>query len=105
MKKIKLLATILRHLADDCDRVADGEEPLYNSNITDKEVDQIIETIAEINDDKLSKDAACRYLNMSRSTFDRRVADGTIPQGKKKAGWKELYWSRRDLDALITHDN
>lgn len=50
---------------------------------------------------RLSKYEACRYLNVSRATFDNYVRAGKIPKGKKVAGFKELSWSRKELDDSI----
>lgn len=49
-------------------------------------------------DRRVSKYEACRYLNMSRAKFDRYVADGRLPHGRKTAGFKELSWSLSELD-------
>ena len=48
-------------------------------------------------DRKLSKYQACKYLNMSRATFDKYIREGKIPKGKKEAGFKELFWNESDL--------
>lgn len=45
----------------------------------------------------LSKDQACEYMNLSRSTFDTYVRNGWIPKGKKVRGFKELSWKLIDL--------
>ena len=99
--KLKILANLLSNLSKDCERASEGKEPLYNSNITESEIDKIMEELAVMNDKKLSKDQAAIYLNMSKSTFDRKVADGKLPQGRKTEGWKELWWSKFELDKLI----
>lgn len=52
-------------------------------------------------DDFCPKYAACRYVGVSRATFDRLVLSGKLPRGKKMAGWKELIWSYRELDRFI----
>lgn len=52
-------------------------------------------------DEAISKYEACRYVGVSRSTFDRLVAEGRLPQGEKRAGWKELAWYQKDLDKYI----
>jgi predicted site-specific integrase-resolvase len=49
----------------------------------------------------MSKYAACQYLNVSRATFDNYVKEGKLHKGKHDIGFKELSWSRRDLDNLI----
>lgn len=51
---------------------------------------------------RVPKYEACRYLGVSRATFDRMVHDGRMPEGKKKAGWKELSWSLSEIDACCT---
>ena len=50
---------------------------------------------------RLSKYEACRYLNVSRATFDNYVRAGKLPRGKHVAGFKELSWSYKDLDKFI----
>ncbi len=52
-------------------------------------------------DEFCPKYAACRYIGISRATFDRLVIAGKLPKGKKIAGWKELIWSYRELDTYI----
>lgn len=41
---------------------------------------------------------AYTYLNISRATFDNLVKDGLLPKGKKVAGFKELFWYKKDLN-------
>ena len=48
-------------------------------------------------ENKFSKYQACKYLGVSRSTFDRYVKDGLIPEGRKQQGFKELFWIKSDL--------
>ena len=48
-------------------------------------------------ENKLSKYQACKYLKISRATFDNWVRDGKIPPGKKEQGFKELFWLMDDL--------
>lgn len=50
---------------------------------------------------RLSKYEACRYLNISRATFDNYVRAGKLPRGKHEAGFKELSWDKKTLDAFI----
>lgn len=49
----------------------------------------------------MSKYEACQYLNISRATFDNYVREGKLPKGTKEAGFKELSWSRKELDMFI----
>lgn len=42
---------------------------------------------------------------VSRATFDNYVREGIIPRGEKVAGFKELSWSKKDLDDYIKKAN
>ena len=55
----------------------------------------------DIKEKRLSKYAACEYLNVSRATFDNYVREGKLPRGKHEAGFKELSWDRKTLDEFI----
>lgn len=48
----------------------------------------------------VSKEKACRHLNMSRSKFDSKVLEGIIPKGRKRVGFKELVWYLDELDKV-----
>lgn len=75
-----------------------------NSNIpNEEELEEILDLInkATNTQNKLSKYQAMKYLNVSRATFDRLVADGKIPKGKKEQGFKELFWVKSDLDYYL----
>ena len=78
-----------------------------NSNISEDEAIEIIDNIKRLTDrtQRLSKYSACRYLNVSRATFDNYVREGKLPRGKKEAGFKELSWDRKDLDELVKKCN
>lgn len=71
-----------------------------NTNITEEEQFKILTLLGSIadKDEKMSKIQACDYLRKSRSTFDKLVSDGFIHQGRKQEGFKELFWSKVDLD-------
>lgn len=74
-----------------------------NSNITEEEAVELVDTLKELTDrqKRLSKYEACKYLNMSRATFDNYVREGKLPKGTKEAGFKELSWTRKELDEFI----
>ena len=86
---LKIIRNLLAKIIDDIDA--------GNSNITEDEAIKLIDTLKELTDKekRLSKYAACRYLNISRATFDNYV------RGKHEIGFKELSWSRKDLDYFI----
>lgn len=73
-----------------------------NSNITEEEAIELTKVIQSYTDrdQKLSKYQACQYLNISRASFDNYVKAGILPKGKKEAGFKELFYTKKDLDAF-----
>ena len=83
----KLLAKYLREIADSID--------CGTSDVTEEEA---IETLRFIAHDPLSKEQACRHLNLSRSRFDTLIREGVLPKGKKRTGFKEKIWYRDELD-------
>ena len=92
---------LIRSLLQNCiDRIDAG-----NSNISADEEIEIIELLKRYTDKdrNFSKYQACKYLNMSRATFDNYVREGKIPKGKKEAGFKELLWKESELRALCLH--
>ena len=74
-----------------------------NSNITASEAIEIAKVLASYTDKtvRLSKYQACAYLNMSRASFDNYVRNGKIPKGLKESGFKELFWTKKDLDKFL----
>ena len=73
-----------------------------NSNASDEEIDVILDMVNKVTNtqNKLSKYQACKYLNISRATFDNWVRDGKVPKGRKEQGFKELFWIKSDLDEV-----
>lgn len=74
-----------------------------NSNITESEAMELVKVLQSYTDKtiKMSKYQACQYLNISRATFDNYVREGRLPRGKKESGFKELFWTQKDLDGFI----
>lgn len=72
------------------------------STFDDEETMQIVKFANGITntENKLSKYQACKYLKISRATFDNWVRDGKLPKGKKEQGFKELFWSLEDLKQI-----
>ena len=54
-------------------------------------------------DQRMSKLQAAEYLGVCRATFDNLVKDGFIPKGVKQEGFKELSWSKIDLDLYLSN--
>lgn len=69
-----------------------------NSNITEEQGIEILSAIAHI---ELSKEQACKELNLSRSRFDELVNRGKLPKGKKVLGFKELRWYKDEIKNAV----
>lgn len=74
-----------------------------NSNISETDAIEIVKVLSEYTrkDVGISKYSACQYLNVSRATFDNYVREGKLPRGKHSIGFKELSWSKKNLDDFI----
>ena len=92
---LKVIRNLLEKIITDLDS--------GNSNITEEEAIELIKVIQSYTDKtvKMSKYQACKYLNVSRATFDNYVREGSIPRGKKEAGFKELFYTKKDLDDFV----
>lgn len=75
----KLLIKELRNIAD---KLEAG-----TCEISETEAMDIINTLTH---EAMSKESACKFLNISRATFDLHVSLGNIPKGRKRIGFKEL---------------
>ena len=82
----KLLTKLLRATANKIDA--------GTCELSEEEATQMLEVLSNI---ALSKEQACIYLNMSRSRFDDLVRQGKLPKGKKRVGFKELFWYKDEL--------
>lgn len=92
---LKIIRDLLEKIVSDIDA--------GNSNITEEEALKLTKVLQSYTDKtvKMSKYQACKYLNVSRATFDNYVREGSIPRGKKEAGFKELFWTLKDLDDFV----
>lgn len=92
---LKVLRELLVGIIDDIDT--------GNTNIEEEDEVKIIESLRQYTrkDKPMSKYQAYTYLNMSRATFDNLVKDGKLPKCTKVAGFKELFWYKKDLDKAI----
>ena len=91
---LKVIRNLLEKIISDLDA--------GNSNITEEEALKLTKVLQSYTDKtvKMSKYQACQYLNISRATFDNYVREGRLPRGKKEAGFKELFYTQKDLDAF-----
>lgn len=92
---LKVIRELLLKIVDDIDA--------GNSNICEVDAIEIIDNLKRYTDKetRLSKYSACKYLNVSRATFDNYVREGKLPKGKHEVGFKELSWSKKELDNFI----
>ena len=92
---LKVIGKLLRQIADRIDEGSISSNP--------EETMQVMEAIQGFVDkeQRISKYQACQYLNVSRATFDNYVREGKLPRGKHVAGFKELSYSKKDLDEFI----
>ena len=92
---LQLIKTLLQKFIDDIDT--------GNSNINQDQQYQIFNLLSNITtgDQRMSKIQSAEYLGVSRATFDNLVKDGFIPKGRKQDGFKELSWSKIDLDMYL----
>lgn len=95
MKYLAIIRSMLQKFIDDIDS--------GNCNLSKEEFVAIIDELAKFNTSNscMSKAEASSYLHLSRPTFDRLVSEGKIPQGRHMKGFKELSWSKSDLDKVI----
>ena len=94
-----IIRNLLQKFIDDLDA--------GNSNIDEDQEIKIISVLSNIAnpDQRMSKIQAYDYLGVSRATFDNYVRDGFIPKGTKQEGFKELSWSKADLDIYLMNKN
>ena len=92
---LKVIRNLLQNIIQDIDA--------GNSNISENDAIEIVKALSEYTrkDKGISKYSACEYLNISRATFDRYVAEGKLPKGKHEIGFKEKFWLKKDLDEYI----
>lgn len=95
---IKIIRELLLKIVNDIDT--------GNSNLSSSECVEVLDYLTTMTNknEKLSKYQACKYLNISRATFDNYVREGKLPKGRKQQGFKELFFYKKDLDKLIKNN-
>ena len=73
----------------------------YKADNTYLSETEMVDIMSMLCHQALSKESACKYLNISRSRFDDLVRERKIPKGRKVRGFKELRWYKDELDASI----
>lgn len=86
--------TLKKHLLEIVDNIDNG-----NTDYSEDELNDILDVTKRLLDNRtrLSKYQACKYLGISRATFDNYVRAGRLPRGEKTAGFKELSWDLGEL--------
>ena len=93
---MQLIKTILEQFIKDIDS--------GNSNINEEEQEEVLDLFEKINRKELSKIESANYIGVSRATFDNYISKGLLPEGKKRQGFKELSWSKHDLNKFMNND-
>jgi predicted DNA-binding transcriptional regulator AlpA len=88
-----LVKIVVKLLRDYADRLDAG-----NSNLSETEAMDIMSALCH---HVMSKETACKHLNLSRSRFDDLVREKKLPRGKKRVGFKELVWYKDELDDCV----
>lgn len=73
-----------------------------DSNNCELSEEQATDIMSVLSHEIMSKDSACSFLNISRSRFDDLIREGKIPKGRKRRGFKELYFYKDELNAAMT---
>lgn len=91
MRKLtnKVIANIFRNFAD---KIENGTCEVDIDTLTD-----ISNKIIHI---KMTAEQTCSYLNVSRATLTRMVADGRVPHPHKDRG-ENKYWYQDEIDDYI----
>lgn len=92
---MEIIKKLLLKIVDDIDT--------GNSNLSSEECLEVIDYLSGITNknEKLSKYQACKYLKVSRATFDNYVREGKLPKGRKQQGFTEKFWIKKDLDKYL----
>ena len=69
-----------------------------NSHITE---DQAMEILSVVSHQEMSREEVCDELNINNSKFYDLIALGKIPAGRKRKGFKELYWYKDEIRKAI----
>ena len=84
---------VTKYMREVADRIDAG-----TSDVTESQAIDILRIVAH---ERMSKEQACVYLNLSRSRFDDLVREKKLPKGRKQVGFKEICWYRDELDTAV----
>lgn len=83
----KLVAKYLREAAAKID-----------SGDCEMSVDEAMDIVKVIAHHPLTKEEACKFMNIGRSRFDELVREGVLPKGRKRVGLTQLSWWKDELE-------
>lgn len=81
IKSKRAIANVFRQIAD---KIEAG-----TCEVDDEELTEIANSFIHR---KLNAEQMCHYLNISRSTLTRMIADGRVPVPKKTLGGDKYWW-------------
>ena len=90
---MQLIKAALKQLLQDMDS--------GNTNINEEQQQELLSLLLQFNSKDLSKVESAEYIGVSRATFDNYIKKGLLPKGHKRPGFKELSWSKSDLDEFL----
>ena len=88
-----LKKTVVKLLRETANKIDAG-----NCEMSESEAMDVMRVLAH---ESLSKEQACRYLNVKSSRFGDLVREKKIPKGRKVTGFKELRWYKDELDNCV----
>ena len=85
MNILELVKANLKQIINDID--------CGNSEINEEQAHEILSLINKVTvpTNKYSKEQSCKYLHLSRATFDRYIKSGLVPEGRSEVGFKEKF--------------
>lgn len=95
---LRLIRSLLQQHIDNIDS--------GNTNINYEQQCQILKAMSNIQqpNEEFCKIEAAEYVNLSVSTFEKRIEQGLIPKGKKVGKFKECRWYKSDLDLYLINE-
>lgn len=95
MSNLRIVRSILQSVIDQIDN--------GTCNMSESEINRALDFMRRFAnpEQKISKEQACVKLGISRATFDNYVKSGKLPAGKKQVGFKEKFWTNKDISNVL----
>lgn len=78
-----------------------GLEPGGNTNLTEKEMGFILDSIREVTSAEVSTYTAIKMSGYSKSQFYQLVKDGLLPKGYHVQRFKEIRYNKWELEKAL----